>query len=284
MPAPVRIESMVWDDWRFEALADAAGLANVYEAIGRMAKIWSACTDRKTAVLSEAAIKGYLGINGAAAIVAVELGEVVEGGIRVRGSARFESLWEKQQQHQRASSAGGLARVGSKDQDGRFAPVRRETSSGETVAQTTKHQPESSRTSSRNPADEPAGNQPESSLSVSFSVSDSPISDPVSTKPEQPKVARAKRHLHEDWQPTERHREMATKLGLDVAAEGENFRDHHRGRGNRFLDWDLTFNTWLRNAKKFSRGGATARPGASIGSAPPSSEHGTGVVDPRSIR
>lgn len=40
--------------------------------------------------------------------------------------------------------------------------------------------------------------------------------------------------------------------------EVEAFRDFHQSRGNRFLDWDAAFRTWLRNSKRFRNNGKQA--------------------------
>ena len=40
----------------------------------------------------------------------------------------------------------------------------------------------------------------------------------------------------------------------DPNSEIEAFKDHHVAKDSRFLDWGAAFRTWLRNAKKFSRG------------------------------
>lgn len=38
---------------------------------------------------------------------------------------------------------------------------------------------------------------------------------------------------------------------MDVDHEAELFRDHWLGKGEPRLDWDASFRTWLRNAKRF---------------------------------
>ena len=58
-----------------------------------------------------------------------------------------------------------------------------------------------------------------------------------------------------DWQPTEGNRALADKLGVDLMAEFEQFRDHHQAKGSTFKRWDLALNTWLRNSKRFHPNG-----------------------------
>ena len=65
--------------------------------------------------------------------------------------------------------------------------------------------------------------------------------------------AKAKREVPEDFSPTDANKIRATQLGVDVESERVAFVEHHRARGNRFADVSLAFNTWLRNAERFSR-------------------------------
>jgi len=51
----------------------------------------------------------------------------------------------------------------------------------------------------------------------------------------------------------ESHRTIATQSGLDVEAEFIHFREYHLSRGAKFSRWDMAFNTWLRNATKFTK-------------------------------
>ena len=62
--------------------------------------------------------------------------------------------------------------------------------------------------------------------------------------------------IPEDFQFSERHRVLASELGVDVEAECEKFRDHFRAKAGRDamkLDWDAAFRNWLRNAKDFKK-------------------------------
>lgn len=69
--------------------------------------------------------------------------------------------------------------------------------------------------------------------------------------------ARAKKHrIPDDWRPNQTGIALARKLGRDVEAEAQHFREHHGGKGTTHLNWDLTFCTWLRNSRKWERGNA----------------------------
>lgn len=76
--------------------------------------------------------------------------------------------------------------------------------------------------------------------------------------------------LPDSWQPTDSHRARCLRDKLSLEREVEGFRSHHLSRGNKMLNWDQAFFTWLTNAVKFSSGkngsgahstsGALARP------------------------
>ena len=57
--------------------------------------------------------------------------------------------------------------------------------------------------------------------------------------------------LPEQWAPDDYHHPMAHELGVSLFEEMDKFKDFHQSRGNRFVDWDRAFNTWLRNAAEF---------------------------------
>lgn len=69
-----------------------------------------------------------------------------------------------------------------------------------------------------------------------------------------------------DWQPRDEEAAKAKELGVNVAAEVEQFRDYHTAKGSVFKDWNAAFRTWLRNAKKWQR---------------PQPQRNTGRVEPR---
>jgi hypothetical protein len=56
----------------------------------------------------------------------------------------------------------------------------------------------------------------------------------------------------ESMRPNESHRTMAGQWGLAVEDEFQHFKEHHLAKGNKFSRWDMAFNTWLRNARKFT--------------------------------
>lgn len=55
--------------------------------------------------------------------------------------------------------------------------------------------------------------------------------------------------LHDTWQPTEAHRQLAAERNIDCNLEAEKMRDWARSKGEARKDWNATFRNWLRNAK-----------------------------------
>jgi hypothetical protein len=57
--------------------------------------------------------------------------------------------------------------------------------------------------------------------------------------------------IPKDWSPTDKHQELATELGLDIALEAAKFVDHFAATGKAYKDWDAAFRNWLRNSTTF---------------------------------
>lgn len=114
MSATVRIESEVWGDWRFRALAQSLG-CEWHAAIGKMAHLWGECTRRDSHYLSArvcAAILGCSPDDAEGILQDADLGEPTPEGVRIKGTeGRIEWLGQKR----RAGRKGGKARV-AKDQ------------------------------------------------------------------------------------------------------------------------------------------------------------------------
>lgn len=66
--------------------------------------------------------------------------------------------------------------------------------------------------------------------------------------------------LPEKFEPDATGMDLASELGLSVAAEQAAFADHHTANGSTFKDWQAAFRTWLRNSAKFSRRDAGRKP------------------------
>lgn len=105
MAASVRLDDVAFSDLRIEMLGDLAGY-NRFEALGRLAHLWRICTQRSLYVISDVQVAACLGPKGVEAILAAELGERVEGGIRIKGTqGRIEWLMNLKAN----ASAGGRA-------------------------------------------------------------------------------------------------------------------------------------------------------------------------------
>lgn len=107
MAASVRLEDEAFSDVRFEVLAALCRLADADHARGKIAKLWRQCTAQGTYVLSEAMVRAVLGPDGPDALCQAELGERVDGGIRMKGTVGRIEWLEKLRENSRK---GGEAR------------------------------------------------------------------------------------------------------------------------------------------------------------------------------
>lgn len=72
--------------------------------------------------------------------------------------------------------------------------------------------------------------------------------------------ARARKtQLPDDFAPNAGHQSLANELGVDLAKEFPQFRDHHQAKGTTMLRWDLALRTWLRNSAKWGGNGHSRR-------------------------
>jgi hypothetical protein len=79
---------------------------------------------------------------------------------------------------------------------------------------------------------------------------------PAKSRPGGSGVRRGKRRtaIPSDYTITAAHLEFADAHGWASSRahdEFEKFSDHHRARGNAFVDWDAAWRTWVRNGIKF---------------------------------
>ncbi len=65
-------------------------------------------------------------------------------------------------------------------------------------------------------------------------------------------TAKRKHRLPEDWQPSRKLLDWAKKEApaVDIKAETAIFRDHFLGSGNPKIDWDRTWQVWMRKEQK----------------------------------
>jgi len=89
----VRIEDEAFGDRRYHRLATEAGLADADHARGKMAVLWRQCTIEQRHILPNQDVCDVLGPNGVEALVNARLGDIAEGGVRIRGTkGRIEWL------------------------------------------------------------------------------------------------------------------------------------------------------------------------------------------------
>jgi hypothetical protein len=108
MGAAVRVDATAFSDERYVTLARLAGLTDSDHARGKMLRLWRQCTDRNVQILTVECCESVLGANASEALTKSELGEVVDGGIRICGtSGRIEWL----QKLRKNGRKGGKARA-----------------------------------------------------------------------------------------------------------------------------------------------------------------------------
>ena len=108
MAASVRVEDDAFKDTRFAVLAVLVGLPDADCARGKMLLLWRQCTAQGIHVLSEQTVSVILGENGPSALVSCDLGEKVDGGIRIKGTTgRIEWL----QKLKKNGKKGGRAKA-----------------------------------------------------------------------------------------------------------------------------------------------------------------------------
>lgn len=168
----VDIETDALKDERYEVVAELAGLANKYEAIGRHFAIKAWCTDRglqdapddcDVYVVSEAVVRRFLGATGTTAILADGCDEFAfaerraDGRLALRGT---EGIVAAKRRQLASAAAGGEARSrGQRDGTGRF------------VVDDTNVQPSLQPEPADSPPEQPAANQPNPASSSSSSSS-----------------------------------------------------------------------------------------------------------------
>ena len=87
-------------------------------------------------------------------------------------------------------------------------------------------------------------------------------SDKSKEDKELPKPLKKKKNtpLGEDWKPTDNHRQLAEKLGINLEWQVDQFRDHALANNRKQADWDRSFNNWLRKSLEFTNREAPPAP------------------------
>lgn len=187
MAPSVRIEGFAFTDVRIAILGTVAGY-NRHEALGRLAALWSYCTERQLYVVPMRAIEEFLGHGGANGLIESGLGESDVGGIRVRGTAGRIEWLEKRR---------AAARLGGESNRDRLA--KRKPNGSQTEAQrpvigpvdSVDNQPNESQTrAKREPSDSPLSVTLTPTLTLVREIPEKEIVE-TSAKPSKRKAKRA---------------------------------------------------------------------------------------------
>ncbi len=115
MPDAIAKKRM-WGDVRYQLLAAELELDRAADAIGRVLHLIEWCLDRNSPVAPRRQVDLHLGKGGADALLAVELGQEVEGGILVEDAVDQCDAWRRKQKgwedggQKRAEQARGQGR------------------------------------------------------------------------------------------------------------------------------------------------------------------------------
>jgi hypothetical protein len=204
------IEGHVWGDWEYESLQAALGLPMRADAIGRAASLWHWCLSKETDIAPVKVVEGKLGKGGAAALVDCGLGEIVEGGIRVRGAAKRVSEWQERQE---GWSTGGAKAAAKAKKVGRTRGRFRKADD-----QVTSCPPAGDQLPPAGHQLAPAEHQPSASSSASdLQISHTPAREPEVTEQAPSSETSAKLLVDALWDAHQAARsDVAAKLGVSV--------------------------------------------------------------------
>jgi hypothetical protein len=220
--ARMSIDDALLRDPRVKDLAERLGWHR-HQVIGCLLDVWAVCYDRVSPVLTQREVDFACEVSGFCTLMiatklAAETGHE-DGSVRVAGVAKrigyLESSAERGREGGRRSGETRRAKGESK------GPAKGSFDFGE---------------GSPNPSALPSASVPDTALA---------------SVPAQPK--RKPSEIPEGWSPSRKHHDLASELGVDCVRESEQFIDRNVSKGERYVDWDAAFRTWLRNAAKFNR-------------------------------
>lgn len=120
MAAPFRINANMFGNPRLEVLGQVAGY-NAHEALGRWARAGAECTERQSYVLSEPLIAVLFGPRGVEALLAAELAERMDGGLRML-EMEGDIEWYADIASKRRRAGQARAATALRDERGRLLP------------------------------------------------------------------------------------------------------------------------------------------------------------------
>lgn len=113
--ASTRTDDSAFGDVRFVVLAKLCGLADEDHARGKVERLWRQCTHEQTYVLGADVVDAILGERGSEFICTANLGEPVEGGIRIKGTkGRIEWLGKLRKNSKKGGAANKAKRTAKK--------------------------------------------------------------------------------------------------------------------------------------------------------------------------
>lgn len=265
--ASTTIAQGAYSDPRVLYLAQIAGYADgVDTALGKLARLWGRCTHLQTDVVSPIEVRACLGPRGDEHLVEAGLGELVPGGVRVKGrfdnnTGRDRFVWYAETAAKKSGRAvGGRTRAAgaARDQLGRM--VSSKTQQTPMLEPSNVQHPTLLDGDSDQQAQHVQVQVQDQDQTLSLGSESSPSGLPGSgaivgadhgaRPPGEPPVGWAL-EMPSGWTPApepELEREAA-ELGVDLAAELRKLRD----RGERRVDWQLRWRTWLNHALAFAR-------------------------------
>ncbi len=120
MGASVTIQAAAFSDLRFEVLAKACGLADADHARGRVARLWSYCTDRNRCDLSPVEISAVLGSSGVAGLLESDLGRQNDDGTIYISGTEERCGWLQGLRDRAQVGGKARARTARRQPNGRF--------------------------------------------------------------------------------------------------------------------------------------------------------------------
>lgn len=79
--------------------------------------------------------------------------------------------------------------------------------------------------------------------------------DPPLSPPKGGKRKTKGTQIPDDWEPNQKHVDLAMELKVPLYHEVEKFKDHALAKGRVLKNWDAGFRSWLRQSKDFSGNG-----------------------------
>jgi hypothetical protein len=259
MTAPFRVSAWAMSSAALEVLGEVAGY-NRHEALGRWVRAGGECTERQSYVLDEATVRALFGPRGSEALLAAQLAETADGGLRMlKMDGEIEWFADVASKRRRAGQA--RAAHAQRDERGRLLPSSKPSTPPARAGVLDQHDTSSAPASS-SPTPAPTPTLPEQGEQLDL---EPPGRSRTRRRPAAP--------LPDTWNPREVD---STLAGDQLKHELAKFRNHAKAKDRRQVDWDAAWRNWQLTANE--RAPARSR-GSLIGSAlasadlPPESKH-----------